>query len=327
MPDLKPVDRVEIQILVDNVTDGLSTVPSFVETETAYHWRNGLKQMSGACLCCAAHGLSCLITAYRGSSRQTVLFDTGPDVDVFARNAGLLKADLGSVDAMMLSHGHWDHAGAMLTALNLMRAGDDRRRVPVYMHPGMFHHRAMRAADGTMRPFADVPSVAELTAHGGDVVLSDEPRAILDGMFHISGEIPRVTPYERGLPGQYRRASEDHEWEPDPLLMDERSLAVHVAGRGLVVFSACSHAGIINVLTHARRQHPGVPILCVMGGLHLSGENEKIIPETVEGLKAFGIETIAAGHCTGWRAIGALATAFGMKVLAPLAVGKRFTFA
>lgn len=326
MTQLIPVDRVEVQILVDNVTDGLSTVPSFVETEMAYHWRNGLKQMSGACLCCAAHGLSCLITVHRGDKRHTVLFDTGPDADVFARNVGLLKLDLGVVDAMMLSHGHWDHAGAMLRALDLVLAGNGGRRVPVHMHPGMFQHRAMRGPDGTMRPFADVPSVEALTARGGDVVLSSEPQSILGHMFQISGEIPRATPYERGLPGQFRRASEDHEWEPDPLLMDERSLVVHVAGRGLVIFSACSHAGIINVLTHARRQHPTVPILCVMGGLHLSGENEKIIPDTIEGLKAFNIETIAAGHCTGWRAIGALAGAFGMTALAPLAVGKRFTF-
>ena len=326
MTRLIAADRIEVQILVDNVTDGLSTVPTFVETETAYHWRNGLREMSGACLCCAAHGLSCLITAYRGDARQTLLFDTGPDVDVFTRNVRLLKADLTRVDAMLLSHGHWDHGGAMLTALDLIRAGQSSRRIPVHMHAGMFRHRAMRAADGSMRPFADIPSIATLTAAGGDVVLSDQPNLILQDLFQVSGEIPRLTSYERGLPGQYARATSDGTWEPDPLLMDERSVVVHIAGRGLVIFSACSHAGIINVLTHARSQHPTLPILAVMGGLHLSGENEKIIPETVEAMKAFEISTIAAGHCTGWRAIVALAGAFGSSALAPLAVGKRFTF-
>jgi len=60
--------------------------------------------------------------------------------------------------------------------------------------------------------------------------------------------------------------------------------------------------------------------------LHLSGPNEAIIPQTVEGLRAFNLKAIAAGHCTGWRALTALAGAFGDKILAPSAVGKRYTF-
>jgi len=115
-------------------------------------------------------------------------------------------------------------------------------------------------------------------------------------------------------------------WEPDELLIDERFLAVNVAGKGLVVFSACSHAGIVNVLTHARESFTGVPLHAAMGGLHLSGTNEAVIPQTVDGLRTFDLKTIAAGHCTGWRAMTALANAFGDKILAPTAVGKRFTF-
>ncbi len=107
--------------------------------------------------------------------------------------------------------------------------------------------------------------------------------------------------------------------------MDERWLAVNVAGKGLVVFSACSHAGIVNVCRHARATFPDLPMHAVMGGLHLSGANEAIIPETVEALKEHGFKTIAAGHCTGWRAMTALANAFP-DALAPLAVGKQFTF-
>lgn len=184
----------------------------------------------------------------------------------------------------------------------------------------------MRTSAGTMRPFADVPSIDELAAHGGDVVLTSEPKIILQDMFQVSGEIPRITSFERGLPGQYPRTLDDRDWEPDPLLMDERSVSAHVARKGLIVFSACSHARIINVLNHARTQFSGIPIHCVMGGVNLSGENEKIIPDTIEALKAFNIATIAAGHCTGWRPITALAATFGTSVVPPIAVGKRFTF-
>ena len=108
--------------------------------------------------------------------------------------------------------------------------------------------------------------------------------------------------------------------------MDERFIAVNVRDKGLVVFTACSHAGVVNVLKHAATCFDGVPLHAVVGGLHLSGSNEKIIPETVEAMAHFNLAVIAAGHCTGWRAMTALANAFGADRLAPLAVGKRLVF-
>ena len=63
----------------------------------------------------------------------------------------------------------------------------------------------------------------------------------------------------------------------------------------------------------------------VMGGFHLSGANERIIPQTVEALRAFPLKVVAPGHCTGWRATSALAAAFGDAV-APSAVGKTYRF-
>ena len=110
------------------------------------------------------------------------------------------------------------------------------------------------------------------------------------------------------------------------MIRDERFLAINVADKGVIVFTACSHAGVVNVLMHARTCFPGVPLHAVVGGLHLSGSNEAIIPDTVTALREFDLAVIAAGHCTGWRAMTALANAFGERRLVPLAVGKRFTF-
>jgi len=208
----------------------------------------------------------------------------------------------------------------------MIRSRNGGRDVPYYAHPGMFRTRGVRQPNGAVRRMEDVPSVVDLTAFGAQVVVTTEPQALLDGMFYVSGEVPRLSGFERGYPGQVRRTLDGEDWEPDELLMDERWLAVTVAGKGLVVFSACSHAGIVNVLKHARATFPDIPIHAVMGGLHLSGANEEIIPQTVESLKEFGLKTIAAGHCTGWRAMTALANAFGEGVLTPTAVGKRFTF-
>jgi 7,8-dihydropterin-6-yl-methyl-4-(beta-D-ribofuranosyl)aminobenzene 5'-phosphate synthase len=135
-------------------------------------------------------------------------------------------------------------------------------------------------------------------------------------MFYLSGEIPRVTPFERGLPAHYQK-NEEGNWMPDPLLIDERFLMVNVAGKGLVVFTACSHAGLVHVLKHASDCSPGVPLYAVLGGFHLAGPNEKIIPETVQAVREFNLCTIAAGHCTGWRAVRAFANAVGETVVDP----------
>jgi 7,8-dihydropterin-6-yl-methyl-4-(beta-D-ribofuranosyl)aminobenzene 5'-phosphate synthase len=323
---LAAVDKIEIQVLVDNVTDGLSTTPANVENEFASATRRGLRASSGRCLCCAVHGLSCLITVHSGDKQHSVLFDSGPEDYAFERNTTRLGADLGKVESIVLSHGHWDHSGAMFLALGAIRARNGNRPVPYYAHPGMFHSRAMRLPNGELRRLDDVPGIDDLTAQGAQIICTTEPQSFLDDTFFVSGEIPRVTEFERGLPGQVRKTADGKGWEPDELLMDERWIAAHIKDKGLFVFSACSHAGIINVLKHAQAGFPDVPLYGVMGGLHLSGANEKIIPQTIEAMKEFQLATIAAGHCTGWRAMAALSAAFGDKILAPTAVGKRYTF-
>jgi 7,8-dihydropterin-6-yl-methyl-4-(beta-D-ribofuranosyl)aminobenzene 5'-phosphate synthase len=325
MDSLTPVDKLEIQVLVDNATDNLSSVPGFVETELAYLERHGMTELTGDCLCCACHGLSLLIVASRGASRHAVLFDSGPEEYAFERNSRRLGVNLGQVESVVLSHGHWDHAGGMLKALELIGAGNGGREVPYYAHPGMFASRARRLANGSFLPTKDVPKPPALAAHGARVLSLTESATFLDEMFFVSGEIARVTPFEKGLPAHYQKSA-DGQWEPDPWLRDERFLAVQVKDKGLVIFTACSHAGVINVLSHARQCFPAVPLYAVAGGLHLSGPNESIIAQTVAALAPFELSVIATGHCTGWRATVALANAFSDATLVPLAVGKRYSF-
>jgi len=99
-----------------------------------------------------------------------------------------------------------------------------------------------------------------------------------------------------------------------------------VKGKGVIVFTACSHAGVVNVMMHARDCFPSQKLYGVMGGFHLSGETERCIPETVCDLSGFGLTVIAPGHCTGWRALNALVQACGEETIVPLAVGKIFAF-
>lgn len=322
--ELMQAERLEILVLVDNVTDSLSSTPGFVTREwPLIRKRTGMTLLAGACLCCANHGLSLVITAHGPQGARTVLFDGGPVDYAVPRNAERLGVDFGAIDSVVLSHGHWDHAGGLPAAFDLMgKAG--RRDVPLYLHPGMFHQRGSKQPDGGVLPMDRVPPPDAWAAMGARPVVTDQPATCADGLVFVSGEIPRRTAYERGLPYQVKQEA-DGGWTPDTLLMDERFIAVDIKGRGLVVFTACSHAGVVNVLHHARACFPDRPLYAVMGGLHLSGENEASIPATVADLAGFGLTHIIPAHCTGWRAVGALERAFGEPMVVPAAVGKLFS--
>ena len=320
------MDRIEITVLVDNVTDTLSSTPSFVTREWVRLQRMGMKRSSGGAICCANHGLSLVIAVEADGERRTILFDGGPVDYAVERNGPRLGVDFGAIEAMVLSHGHWDHAGGLPKAIEMVRAANGGAAVPLYLHPGMFRERGGRAPDGGVLPMDRVPAPEAWAAMGADPIVTTQP-AVIAGHVLVSGEIPRVTDYETGLPGQVSRASEQAPWESDEWLADERFIAVHLRGKGLVVFSACSHCGIVNVLHEARRLVPEVPLLAAMGGFHLAGTNERVIPQTVADLGGFGLRWMFPSHCTGWRALNALERAYGEEVVVPGAVGKTFVLA
>ena len=323
---LEPVDELTVNVVVDNVTDNLSSVLDGVQHEREFLRLRGMTTLAGECLCCAAWGLSLVLTTRRGAETRTLLFDTGPDGAVFERNVTRLGLDLAGVDAAMLSHGHFDHGAGLETAFRMISLAKGVDGTPLYIHPDMFRRRGMRFPNGFMLPLKDVPTPTALAERGAEVVETDAPVLALDNSFWISGEIPRLTAYEVGIVNQVRQTS-DGGWEPDPLIMDERFVAVNVRDEGLVVFSACSHAGIVNVMLEARARFPDLPLHAVMGGLHLAGAAvEEIIPDTVADLSQFELKRIIPGHCTGWRAVNALVQAFGEKIVDPCAVGRAYRF-
>lgn len=325
---LVPLDALEVNVLVDNVTDSLSSVPSDVTNEVPLLMKNGsLKMAAGEYRCCAHHGLSLVITAVSGTARRTLIFDAGPEAYTVTRNGALLGIPFGEARAVVLSHGHWDHAGGLTEAIRLVVAANGGLPVECHVNPGMFVPRGTLRHGGECLPQKPVPDPGELAAAGARVVNEAAARLVLDDCFYLSGEIPRVTHYEKGLPGHMKRAPDGRGWDPDPWIMDERYLAVHVRDKGAVVFTACSHAGVVNVLTDARRVFGDVPLHAVMGGFHLSGGYvEDIIDDTVNDMRGFGLKRIVPAHCTGWRAVNHLARTFGEDVIVPSAVGRRFHF-
>jgi 7,8-dihydropterin-6-yl-methyl-4-(beta-D-ribofuranosyl)aminobenzene 5'-phosphate synthase len=324
MVTLKSLDHLVVDVLIDNQSDSYSSKPHHVIPEFNNVVAAGATEISGSTLCCAQLGLSLMLTGQAGVERRKLLFDAGPEGAVFVRNCHNLGVKLGDTQAVALSHGHWDHMGALTAALEQITNGD--RKVPCHVNPGMFLERGAKLSSGVFAPFQKVPSTRELSLHGAEVINSGDPRTLLDGFFYLSGEIPRVTPFERGRQDHLCRDSSDQPWRPDPLLMDERYLAANLRGRGLIVFSSCSHAGVVNVLLDARGNFPDLPIYGVFGGLHLVGTLEQIIPETVASLKQFNLKQIMPGHCTGFRALHALLNTFGEEIVVPSAVGNRYSF-
>jgi 7,8-dihydropterin-6-yl-methyl-4-(beta-D-ribofuranosyl)aminobenzene 5'-phosphate synthase len=322
-PALKPLDSLVVEVITDDVSDTYVSKTLFAVSEFSNVVLAGAKVISGEALLCANLGLGLRLVAHADNVRRTLLFDTGPEGAIFLRNCANLGIRLGEVESIAVSHGHWDHMAALPHAVDaIVKNGG---QVAVHVNPGMFNERAVRLRSGTVVPVANVPRPAELEQRGAQVVNDPDARLLLDGHFYYSGEIPRVTSFEKGRVDHLSRTSPGAPWQPDPLLMDERVLVAHVRDLGLIVFSACSHAGIVNVCLHARDLFPDLPIYCVMGGLHLGGVMERIIPETVEGLRPFGIKQIITGHCTGWRALHALADAFG-EAVSQSAVGTTYTF-
>jgi 7,8-dihydropterin-6-yl-methyl-4-(beta-D-ribofuranosyl)aminobenzene 5'-phosphate synthase len=311
-------------VLTDDVSDNYVSKTLFAVSEFANVVRAGARTISGEALLCGNLGFGLRLVSQIGGIRRTLLFDTGPEGAIFIRNCTNLGIPMGEIECIAVSHGHWDHMAALPAAIDaiVQRGG----RVTVHVNPDMFSERGIRLNSGMVVPVAKVPHPAELEEHGATVVNSGDERLLLDGHFYYSGEIPRISAFEKGRTDHLCRTSAAAAWQPDPLLMDERMLVAHVRQLGLIVFSTCSHAGIVNVCTEVRNLFPGLPIHCVMGGLHLGGVMEAIIPETVEGLRPFNIKYIIAGHCTGWRALHALANAFGEGV-SQSAVGTTYTFA
>jgi 7,8-dihydropterin-6-yl-methyl-4-(beta-D-ribofuranosyl)aminobenzene 5'-phosphate synthase len=333
--NIAELDELEILVVVDNETDTLSSVddgvPQIPEVihraartaPSRIHQGHECKEVMDQ-LCCACHGFSVLITGRRDGRQHRMLFDVGPYADLWLDNAHRLAVDLSTIERVFLSHWHFDHSGAfpkVISAINAARAAAGLDRPVVDLHPSRPDQRGVLLPSGVMFMLPQEPTFDAIAQAGGEIVKHDDPHALCDGFFFASGAIDRVTDYETGLVGHHSFRNEV--CEPDPLIMDERFVAARVRGRGVTVFSACSHAGIVNACLAAGKVFADAPIDLVLGGYHLAGKPmEPRIAPTVRDLKArIDPRLVAPGHCTGWRAKAALAATFAPGRYAPSVVG------
>ncbi|KAL1597065.1 hypothetical protein SLS60_008647 [Paraconiothyrium brasiliense] len=250
-----------------------------------------------------AHGLSLMITATSGGIKHTLLFDAGPEEDVFERNVKRSRTDLSGVEHVHLSHWHRDHSGGVPRAVRLINAARKEEnplgQPTVDVHPDRPIYRGFNAGPFVASLEAD-PTFEELESAGGNVVKHDQPHTVLDDMFLVSGEVPRKTEYEVGFPRGMRFNSEG-EWVPDELIKDERFVVCKLREKGLVVFAGCSHPGIVNICRHALELGGGSPLYAVIGGFHLADGDAAKLESSINGLKELTPQILMPGHCTGWR--------------------------
>lgn len=342
MQQVVELDSLTVYDVVDNETDGLSAPcvccanPSSGITYSSEFPRivGRKKALDFDAVTSAAHGLSLLLVGEKDGQTRCCLLDAGPNAPTFATNATKMELDLSAVEHFVLSHYHIDHSGGMRTAVPMVSEARKAAGLPplvVDLHPDCPEAVGFSTPDGSVRRMApENPSFAEVEAMGGSVIASKEPRAVCDGYFFVSGEIPRHTDYETGIPNQVRRLPGEPpgEWTKDPLVANERYVAAKVKGAGMVVFSSCSHAGIVNVCRDAQAKSGGASLFGIMGGLHLAGrkDGDADVASTVADLAALNPSVIFAGHCTGWRAKMALAAALPGR-LQPAVVGGTYRFA
>ncbi|HET7048717.1 MAG TPA: MBL fold metallo-hydrolase [Solirubrobacteraceae bacterium] len=293
---LATVDRVEVTVVIDNYLDLLMAGQDGVVRYQA-------RDFGAAEQLVAEHGFSALVSVERDGDRRTVLYDAGLTPHAVGRNLEVLQVPVGDLRAIVISHGHADHHGGLEGLIR--RRG--RSRLPLLIHPDAWRERRVAfPSGGEVR--LPAPSRHDLEAEGLEVVEERAHSLLLDGTVLVSGQVERTTEFETGFP--IHEARDGDGWQPDPMIWDDQALVVNVRDRGLVILSGCSHAGAINVLRHAQRLTGEAPIAGFLGGLHLTGGLfEARIGPTVDALRAAGVDRVLPAHCSGWKAVHAIARA------------------
>lgn len=224
--------------------------------------------------------------AYIETAAGNYLFDTGQGLGLTG-NALALKKDLGRLEALLISHGHYDHTGGLPQVLK--QSGP----LPVYAHPEIFIERFW----GEARRYIGIPFTRSfLTSLGADFRLSPEPREIAPGLY-LTGEIPRHTDFEKGDSNMVAVTAAGEERCPDPI-NDDLSLVLDT-DKGLIVILGCAHAGMVNILNHVRASFNRERIYAVIGGTHLGFSSPLQFEETLKVIDSYQIEKLGVSHCTG----------------------------
>ena len=242
------------------------------------------------------HGFACYLETPSGN----YLFDTGQGQTLIP-NARRLGKDLGSIKALLLSHGHYDHTGGLPHVL------ESRNCLDVHGHPDIFSTRYWEI-EGCRR-YVGIPYRREyLESLGARFCLSGEQVEIGPGVY-LTGEIPRRNAWEKGDRLQLAVTAAGEIQRPDPVF-DDLSMVV-ATPKGLLLVLGCAHAGLLNIIGHVTEKFGVDKIYAVVGGTHLAFAGREQFEETLEMLDCLRIEKVGVSHCTGLSKAAQLSARLG----------------
>jgi len=320
---LEPVDSLTVTTLVDNVFD------TFMPDQGPAHRISPAtaprSTLPNATMIdglvpdqlIAEHGLSLLLTVTKGDRTHRFLFDTGVSPDGMLANMDRLQIDPRDIEAIVCSHGHFDHTGGLDGLVRRMGTIN----LPILLHPDFWKRRRVRIGNYEPR---EIPTTSRSALEGAGFTIIEEhqPSFLFDNSVLVTGEVDRTTDYEPGFPPQ--EAWRNDHWEPDPLVLDDQAIVVNVRDRGLVVFTGCGHAGIVNIARYVLKLTGESGVYGLFGGFHLNGPMfEPLIERVCNDLAAMRPSVVVPAHCTGWRANHAMARTFG-DAYVPDCVGTNF---
>lgn len=249
--------------------------------------------------CDAEHGLS----IYIETEEMILLFDTGAS-NLFERNARRKHVDLTKPQALVISHGHYDHTEGVPRFCQI------NRTAPVYIHKDAFSQCYGMVGDKIDEKSCSLQwSQEEREKMEERFHLTDGPLWLTDNIV-ISGTIPDVPgnePTER-----FFEKKPDGQMVPDPM-NHEQFLAIRNGEMGIFIFSGCSHKGVIPVLEYTKQLFPGEKIAGLIAGMHLFSASQAMRAAVVEKVVKEHPDLVMPVHCTGIDAICMLKAELGHK--------------
>ena len=305
-------EKIVITVITDNAVD--VTVPN---SKIATRLMRGSSPLDNALH--GEHGLAYQIETVVDGKPHSCLFDFAADAQGVMKNMRLLKIDLSKVEALGISHDHWDHQAAFI---EILKAKKDqfRKGIPLYVGERFFSGTYARGPKGQV--------VSLLALKRGEVEALDlvkiveikGPTPMMPGAY-LPGKVEMYTDYEKIPPLFVAKKGTEYVQETFP---GEQAVILNAKGKGLVVLSGCAHRGIVNTVKHAQKMTGIDKVYLVLGGFHLTNAKPEVIRKTVADIKAIDPTYIAPTHCTGFEAISAFSREMPDKFILNTA-GTRYT--
>ena len=247
----------------------------------------------------AEHGAAFLLE----TDGLRVLFDSGQGKVLF-NNAGELGVSLERLDAVVISHGHYDHTGALSDVLHLPGSP------MVYLHPDAVGPKYSRQDAPPHRRIGMPDSCLRALEDAEDRVVWTRSRTPVGPGVFVTGSIPRTNDFE-DTGGPFCR---DEACRQADDLVDDQALVID-SPAGLVVLLGCAHAGVVNTLKYVLSLTGRTRVHAVIGGMHLLRASAQRIEATAAALVEFGVRAIAPCHCTGFEATSYFRHRFGERCI------------